>query len=128
MVRVTRHTVADDFGIYIGIAIFSMLKLFQHYDSCTLANDKTITIDIPRSRSLLRCIIKGRGKSLSLRKTVNSKFTNSSFSSTSYHDFSIFPHNHPSCVTDSMSTRRTSCHNRMIRSFETMFDSNVPRH
>ena len=54
------HAIAEQFSINFGATGFGMLVFFQHKHACTFAQDKTITVFVPRAGSGLGIVVARR--------------------------------------------------------------------
>ena len=104
MIGIAAHTITDNLGINFSTASLSVLKFLQYQRTGSLAHNKTTAILIPRTRSLLRIIIKIRGNRLHTSKSGQPQYINCRFCTAGQHQISVAPSNHRRGVANGMST------------------------
>ena len=117
MICIPWHSISDNLTVYFRSTFYRMVHFLKNNDSWTFCHNKTIAWLIPWSWCFFRRVISSCRKRSGCRESRNTCTTNCRFCSSGNHYICGTNLNNSRSITNSMSSCRTSCNDRMVWSF-----------
>ena len=127
MIGVARQAIAHDFGIDFCAACLGMFIFFEHHDARAFAHDKTVAVLVIRAARCFGAVIIGHVERACLCKTGDTKRIDCAFRAAREHHIGIIVADHPCCVANRMRASGAGGHDRVIGTFQAIFDADLSR-
>mmetsp|Transcript_29163 Transcript_29163/g.56266 ORF Transcript_29163/g.56266 Transcript_29163/m.56266 type:complete len:393 (+) Transcript_29163:1631-2809(+) len=127
VIRITRQTITQNFGVDLCTTRFSVLIFFQHDNARTLAHDKAVTVRIIGTAGFGWIVCTTGRQCFTGVESRDANLTDRRFTATGYHDVRVIRRNQTSRVTNRVRASGTGGHNRVVWTFEAVFDAHLTR-